>query len=88
MVCAHTQAFVAEGPPGASVCAVMGAIAEHAEISNLHVRQNNIRAIHLYRRLVMRGTRTLHCANLTNPEGQTGSSDFNCPPVNSAPAVS
>jgi hypothetical protein len=47
--------------------AVMGAIAEHAEMSCLHVRQDNS-AIHLYRRREMRGTRTLHCANLTSPE--------------------
>jgi ribosomal protein S18 acetylase RimI-like enzyme len=63
-VCTHPT-YRGRGHAGTLVCAVMEGITADGDLPYLHVRQDNIGAIRLYRRLGFRITRTLDCTILT-----------------------
>jgi ribosomal protein S18 acetylase RimI-like enzyme len=73
-VCTHPS-YRGRGYAATLVCAVMDQIAKHGDLPYLHVRQDNISAIRLYRHLGFRITRTLHCTIVTISEGEVCAAD-------------
>jgi predicted GNAT family acetyltransferase len=74
-VCTHPS-YRGRGYAAALVCAVSEGITKLGEIPYLHVRQDNLNAIRLYRGLGYDIIRSLHCAVVTHTQPHNSLSEY------------